>query len=200
MFRLGVGLVMVTLVACGGEPLNGAAHPGWVEGADGAATARDAGDRSGPDGAGATDAEAGACLQPSIDPALARFQVGIVGAWTGTAIAPSGWTWTNATVAFTFDCRDHYQSRCLAVNEGLDADCVALYYGTDEDSLEKTYAVTDVRADGKATGEIDVYFFPGDTTHDLLTNVDLEVAGARLSFDLIHLDKYGPVHYDLIRQ
>jgi hypothetical protein len=141
----------------------------------------------------------GPCLQPAADPALARFQNGVVGHWAGTATTPDGWAWSWATVEFTFFCDGHYQGRCLAA-EGVDpASCVALYNGTDDDDPHKTYAIDDVRADGTAIGDIVVYFPTATTTHDILDAIDLGLDGNTLSFDLIHLEEYGPVHYELVR-
>ena len=221
MFRLTLGLSAVMLVACAAEPLSGgntgplqAAEAGAPVvdpvtrfdagaprmgggGRDGGAPRVDAAarDARGPDGeAGAADAADGAS-----EAALARFQVGMVGAWTGTATAPSTWNWTKATVEFAFDGDGHYHARCIA-HDGTDPECVALYYGTDDDSPEKTYAVSAVRPDGKATGDIRVYFFPGDTTDDALNAIDLDPTGQTLSFDLMHLRDYGPIHYALVRQ
>ena len=218
MFRLALGLSAVMLVACGAEPLSGAANTGRLQAADAGAPGLDAGaprvDAGARDagaagaggeagavdaGGGAADAAAGRCVDPAMDPALARFQVGMVGTWSGRATAPSTWNWTQATVDFAFDCDGHYHARCVA-HDGTDPTCVALYYGTDADSPEKTYAVSDVRADGKATGDIEVYFFPGDTTDDALNAIDLDPTGQTLSFDVIHLGQYGPIHYALFRQ
>ena len=146
----------------------------------------------------------GPCIELAADAALARFQAGVLGSWMGTGTAPTGWLWSKATVAFTFYCDGHYDSRCLAATEGLDPDsasCIALYYGSDGVSAEKTYEIYDVRSDGKATGNISVFFgnTGGGTTLDRLDAIDLSAAGDRLSFDFVHLGQYGPLHYDLQR-
>ena len=142
----------------------------------------------------------GPCLEPATDPALARFQTGVIGHWMGTAMTPLGWTWSRATVEFTFFCDGHYHGRCLAAEGSDSASCVALYYGTDDDDPHKTYEINDVRADGKATGEIVIYFdISFTTTDDRLDAIELGTDATTLSFDLIHLGQYGPVHYDLRR-
>jgi len=143
----------------------------------------------------------GPCLPPAADPALARFQAGVVGSWTGTAITPDGWTWSRATVEFTFFCDGHYHDRCLAA-EGIDPEgCVALYYGSDDDDPHKTYEINDVRADGKAKGNVVVWFGAetGSTVDDQLDAIDLAADGSTLAFDFFHFGQYGPVHYDLAR-
>jgi hypothetical protein len=57
-----------------------------------------------------------------------------------------------------------------------------------------------VRADGKATARLVVFFdISNTTTDDVLEAIELSTAGDRLAFDLIHLGQYGPVHYELQR-
>jgi len=142
----------------------------------------------------------GPCLQPATDPALARFQAGIVGHWMGTATTPVGWDWSDGTVEFAFYCDGHYQSRCAAAGGRAPESCVALYYGTDADDPLKTYEINDVRADGKAMGDIVIFFGMTDVTNDHLEAIALDAGASTLAFDLIHLRQYGPVHYQLDRQ
>jgi hypothetical protein len=182
---------------------NGARAGGGASGAGGGggSGAADASD-GGAAGAGGSRAPhvPGTCLAPAADDALARFQTGVIGSWLGTATTPAGWTWSTATVEFTFFCDGHYHARCLAA-EGLAPDsCVALYYGTDDDDEQKTYDLDDVGSDGRATADIVVVFETGNTTtRDRLDAIDLSLPADQLAFDLIHLGQYGPVHYELQR-
>jgi hypothetical protein len=203
---LGIASALV-LWGCGGalQPgdggMSGAAGSAGTSGAAGtSATGLIDGGFAGTAGAAGPD-DSGPCLQPSDVAVLARFQTGVLGSWLGTATTPSGWTWSTATVEFTFFCDGHYHARCLSA-EGLSPDsCVALYYGTDADSAEKTYDIYDVGvAAGTATANIDVVFDTSNSvTHDKLNAIALDDAADRLAFDLIHLNQYGPVHYDLQR-
>jgi hypothetical protein len=199
-------VIVLTAMGCGeqralddtGEsnkttPLNSIG--GSASGGDGSAaqTAVDAA-TSNPDASGGTYVPA-TCVPLSDNATLARFQAGMIGTWSGTATTPAGWTWSQATVEFTFFCDGHYQGRCLAA----DAECVALYYGTDADAPQKTYELDDLHLDGSASGNIVVYFPEGTTTDDQLLDVALDATAGNLSFDLWHLFEYGPVHYQLQR-
>ncbi len=82
-------------------------------------------------------------------PALMRLRNGVIGTWTGTATA-FGNTWP---VTFTFDSYTHYSAK------SLQAGISALYYGSDDDSPLRLYDITDVQANGDATGTIVIYFF-----------------------------------------
>jgi hypothetical protein len=201
-----VGAGAVVLWGCGGalQPASPIDEPGGTSGAAGGAGTGVPGVNDG-GAAGAAGSPSphvpGPCIEPAADAALARFQTGVVGSWVGTATTPTGWTWARATVEFTFFCDGHYHARCLVAEGGLDPTyCVALYNGTDDDNPQKTYEIYDVRSDGKATAHIVVYFdISNTTTRDELEAIDLAAAGDRLAFDLIHLDQYGPLHYDLQR-
>jgi hypothetical protein len=199
----------LTLLACAGAIVvcgcDGALQPGAPSDDAGGGAVGTGGANASDDGAAGAAGSSGphvpgACIAPAADAALARFQTGVVGSWLGTATTPTGWTWSTATVEFTFFCDGHYHARCRAA-EGLDPDsCVALYYGTDDDDDQKTYDIFDVRSDGRATADIVVVFdISNTTTFDRLDAIDLSVPGDRLTFDLIHLAQYGPVHYELQR-
>ncbi len=124
---------------------------------------------------------------------LARVSSGIVGNWTGTVTTP----WQpmhNVTFAFTAD--GHYSAHCQD-------DCVALYYGTDDDSPFKTYRLLDVNTAGEVSGDIEIYFGgPGSasgTNRDQLLHVVLSADGNNLTFEMWHDLTYGPVSFRLTR-
>ncbi len=120
-------------------------------------------------------------------PALMRIRNGVIGTWTGTATA-FGDTWP---VTFTFDSYTHYSAK------SLQAGITALYYGSDDDSPLKTYDITDVQANGDATGTIVIYFSANDTNLENLQGIELSADGSRLHFYFMHDGAYGPLTYDL---
>ncbi len=75
---------------------------------------------------------------------------------------------------------------------------VAMYYGTDEESPSKVYAVNDLQASLKGVGQIDVYFGAKDVVRDELRNIRL--MGDKLEFEVFHLGQYGPMTFQLTRQ
>jgi len=123
-------------------------------------------------------------------PALMRVKNGVIGTWTGTANTP--WV-APYLVTFTFDSYTHYGARTLQGNQ------VALYYGMDDDSPFKHYEITDMSANGDATGTIDIVFSSsGNFNRDDLQGIKLSTDGARLQFYFMH-GGAGPLQYDLQR-
>src|SRR5262245_35106533 len=134
---------LAVIAGCGTRPLD----PEDVNPGDDGGARGDDGGTGGPNVVSIGEYTPGPCLQPATDPALARFQVGIVGRWMGTVTPPAGWDWSDGTVEFVFHCDGHYQSRCDAAGGRAPESCVALYYGSDGDDPSKTYEINDVRAD-----------------------------------------------------
>ncbi|MGA9654610.1 MAG: hypothetical protein WBV96_11930 [Polyangia bacterium] len=118
-----------------------------------------------------------------------RVRNGFIGTWTGTATA-FGNTWP---VTFTFDSYTHYSAK------SLQAGISALYYGSDDDSPLKLYNITDLQANGDATGTIVIYFSANDTDLDNLEGIELSADGSNLQFYFMHFGEYGPLQYDLQR-
>jgi hypothetical protein len=127
-------------------------------------------------------------------PALMRVRNGVIGTWTGTATTP--WV-APYPVTFTFDSYSHYSAKCLQ------SGCIALYYGTDEDSPLKQYDITDIQANGDADGTIDLVYNasgPADSpTQEDLKGISLSADTSRLQFYFMHFGEYGPLQYDLQR-
>jgi len=123
-------------------------------------------------------------------PGLMRVRDGVIGTWTGTATTP--WL-APYRVTFTFDSYSHYSAR------RLEGDTPALYYGIDADSPSKQYAITNIQANGNATGYLDVYFGPSSITRNTLQEIILSPDGNRLQFWFMQAGAYGPLQYDLLR-
>ena len=116
---------------------------------------------------------------------------GIVGTWRGCVSTP----WTPMyEVTFTFNEDGTYSA---VTDEVLDGSrMIALYYGSDEDSPLKTYAITDFQASRLGVGQIDIYFFQKSIVRGSLRNVRL--MGDQLEFEVFNRD-YGPVTFQVSR-
>jgi hypothetical protein len=116
---------------------------------------------------------------------------GIVGTWRGCVSTP----WTPMyEVTFTFNADGTYSAMTDEVLDG--SRMIALYYGSDEDSPLKTYAITDLQASRLGVGQIDIYFFQKSVVRGSLRNVRL--MGDRLEFEVFNRD-YGPVTFQVAR-
>jgi len=123
--------------------------------------------------------------------ALMRVKNGLIGTWTGTVTTP----WLPPYhVTFTFDSYNHYSAKALDGNGSP-----ALYYGTDNDSPLKRYDITDIQANGDATGTIDVCFEVSDCGRNKLQAIQLSADLSRLKFYFNYVEQYGPLQYDLQR-
>ena len=123
--------------------------------------------------------------------ALMRVKNGVIGTWTGTVTTP----WTSPyRVTFTFDSYSHYSARTVD-GSGIPA----LYYGSDADSLEKLYTISDIQANGDANGTITIFFGPGNSNLDKLEGIALSADLNHLKFYFMHGGSYGPLVYDLQR-
>lgn len=119
----------------------------------------------------------------------AELRDGIVGTWVGCVTTP--WVppyW----VTITFRSDGTY-SGVAAPGAGEPA----FYYGTDQDSPEKTYQIDDLQSDLEGVGHIDIYFWPGDTNRGGLRNIRL--MGNQLQFEFFHRDAFGPLLYQLYK-
>jgi hypothetical protein len=120
-----------------------------------------------------------------------ELTAGVLGTWHGCVSTP----WTPMyEVTFTFNADGTYSA---TTHEELDGvQMIALYYGSDEDSPLKKYAITDFQASRLGAGEIDIYFAKG-TLRDSLRNVRL--MGDNLEFEMFHQGRYGPLTFQLSR-
>jgi hypothetical protein len=123
---------------------------------------------------------------------LAELEAGIVGSWEGCVTTP----WV-ATYFVTMTFRDD-GTYSAASTEVLDAQrMIAMYYGTDDDSTSKRYAINDLQASRKGVGQIDVFFGPGNVSRGDLRNIRL--MGDALEFEFFHRSQYGPLTFRLMR-
>jgi hypothetical protein len=141
------------------------------------------------------DGTYGACVCELVDAGsweqqqLARIQQGIVGTWTGTQNNP--WEPTCKTT-FIFESNGHYSAHSPGDY------CVVLYYGTNDDSPEKTYRIDDVLANGDGAGEIILYWDAGTTNLGEVRHLALSADGHHLTFEVFNRE-YGPLVFDLVR-
>jgi hypothetical protein len=120
---------------------------------------------------------------------FARIKQGMVGTWIGTQTNP--WD-EGCPTTLTFEANGHYSGHSPADT------CVVFNYGTNDDSPEKTYQLTDVHATGEGWGEIQIYFSPGDTNQGELRHVALSPDGNLLNFECWK-GEYGPLVFSLKR-
>lgn len=124
---------------------------------------------------------------------LAELDTGMIGSWEGCVTTP----WLPAYyVSVTFRDNGTYSATSDEVLDGQRM--VALYYGSDDESASKVYAVNDLQASLKGVGQIDVYFGANDVVRDELRNVRL--MGDKLEFEVFHFTQYGPITFQLTRQ
>ena len=117
---------------------------------------------------------------------LADLQEGLLGTWVGCVTTP--WV-APYPVVLTFRDDGTYSSVALVPGEP------AMYYGSDDDSPEKQYAVNDLQDNLEGVGEIDVYFGPDNTNRGELRNIRL--MDNQLEFEFFHRGQYGPLTYEL---
>jgi hypothetical protein len=121
-----------------------------------------------------------------------ELRVGILDAWHGCVSTP----WTPMYEVFiTFNADGTYSAHTGEELDGVRM--IALYYGTDDDSPLKKYAITDLQDSGLGIGEIDIFIFGKNTVRDSLRNVRL--MGDKLEFEMFHQDRYGPLTFRLSR-
>jgi hypothetical protein len=122
---------------------------------------------------------------------LMRVKNGIIGTWTGSVTTPF---WPTYHATFTFDSYTHYSAKAASDANGVPA----LYYGTDDDTPNKRYGITDIQANGDATGTIDICDV-GGCNRNKLQAVQMSADLSQLKFYIMYQDQYGPLEYDLTR-
>ena len=61
----------------------------------------------------------------------------------------------------------------------------------------KTWSLDDVKANGDASGWIEIFFgVSGTTTQDEIRHLRLGVDGKTLAFEMWHFGQYGPVRFE----
>jgi hypothetical protein len=123
---------------------------------------------------------------------LAELQDGLLGTWAGCVTTP--WVppyW----ITITF--RDDGTYSGVAQLNQLGDWQPAFYYGTDEDSPEKRYELNDLQDSLKGIGQIDIFFWEGNTSRGDLRNIKL--MGDQLEFEFFHGGQYGPLTYRVYR-
>ena len=150
------------------------------------------GDAGAPNFAGAPPAHGGAppTDQPWEVQQLERIRAGIVGTWVGDVTNP--WN-VPCQVRFTFTADGHYSA-----HDPTDDSCPVLYYGTNDDSPEKTYLIDDVTAAAEGVGMLEIYFGPGDTNEGAMKRIVLSADDQSLTF-AVYKDVYGPLLFTLTR-
>jgi hypothetical protein len=118
-----------------------------------------------------------------------ELEAGIVGTWGGCVTTP--WI-APYPVIVTFRADGTYRARTLAEGDIVEP---AFYYGTDEDSPQKRYAVNDLQDNLKGVGQIDIVFWEDNTNRGELRNIAL--MDDQLEFEFFHRGQYGPLTFRL---
>jgi hypothetical protein len=122
---------------------------------------------------------------------LSELEAGIVGTWVGCLTTP----WVEPyRVTITFREDGTYGG---TAQEGSPDGNPAFYYGSDDDSPEKRYEINDLQDDLEGIGQIEIWFWEGNTNRGDLRNIRL--MGDRLEFEFFHRGVYGPLTYRLSR-
>jgi hypothetical protein len=126
---------------------------------------------------------------------LEKIRKGALGRWRGTVTTP----WV-APYEIEMELRADGTYSAHSIGQDDSSDYPALYYGTNEDSPLKTWSLDDVKANGDASGEIQVLFgVVYTTTVDEIRHLRLGADGTTLSFEMWHFGQYGPVRCELTR-
>ena len=120
---------------------------------------------------------------------LARLNNGVVGSWTGMQTNPWG---SGCSTTITFEADGHYSAHSPGEK------CIAFYYGSNDDSSEKTYLLNDVLPTAEGQGEIVFWFGPDDTNPGQIRHMYLSPDESELEFEVWKGD-YGPLVFTLKR-
>jgi hypothetical protein len=120
---------------------------------------------------------------------LERLRRGIVGTWSGVQTNP--W-FPSCPTTFVFEASGHYSAHSPGDS------CIVLYYGSNDDSPEKTYLLDDVLADGDGHGTIVFWFGAGDANMGEIRHLSLSADENELSFEVWN-GQYGPIVFTLKR-
>lgn len=140
----------------------------------------------------------------SVDEELAKAREALLGSWHGFVETP--WTEPYQIVA-GFSWEGGYTARCEQNSDFETANigcCRAFYYGSDQNSPFKHWALTSVNADHTVDGDIDIMFCDGDRCQPpawqgKLRRFDYDKAGDRVRFEFWRDDGYGPLKVELER-
>jgi len=133
----------------------------------------------------------------------------LIGTWEGIVNTP--WT-TPYQIKLTFRADGTYSSEggwtCLGPKLLLGQYCEpikspALYYGTDVDSVEKTYNIYET-TNGNAEGTINIYFETDTVVEDEIKEMRIYegemTKKTYLNFKMYHLRRYGPLSFSLVKK
>ena len=129
---------------------------------------------------------------------LTTYKEMITGKWIGHVTTP----WTGPyNVQIEFFANGNYSAHSLSGYKypgGDETFFPAFYYGTDNDSELKTIDINDLYANGKAKGDIVIYFDPNTNTGSL-EHISFSNDFNNLQFEFWHQNQYGPLTYYLTR-
>lgn len=120
---------------------------------------------------------------------LSRLRQGMVGTWTGMQTNP--WD-SGCATTITFEANGNYSAH------SPDEECTVFYYGSNEDSSEKTYLLNDVLPTAEGQGEIVFWFNPGNTNAGHIRHLELSPDDTELKFEAWKAD-FGPLVFTLKR-
>lgn len=125
---------------------------------------------------------------------LGELELSILGEWRGCVSTP--WM-PKYLISILFKEDGTYSSTLLKHPPNITPGS-ALYYGTDKDSSEKTFAITGFDTNiNTGMGNLVVYFDTGTKVTQGLP--DIKVMGNKLSFSYYHFNQYGPLKFELVR-
>jgi hypothetical protein len=216
-----------SLVASGGEPdesprpQDGGGRPASYGGGSGLQNVPIAGAETGSAGVGDSyDGTRHDCSSPvttelapfvarmpedlSVTQQLAAASQALIGSWHGVVKTP--WTDPYQIVA-SFSYEGGYSAHCESNSDFETADsgcCRAFYYGSDQNSPFKHWALTSVNADHTVDGDLDIMFCydngcSAPAWQGKLRQLDYDQTGNRVRFQFWRDDGYGPLELDLER-
>ena len=120
----------------------------------------------------------------------------MLGTWQGTVSAPSTLDY-GVSLEFRADCRYSAYSIDLP---GASYNTPAFFYGSNDDSPQKLFSITNIFADGSASGDINIVFADGTSRVGTLLNIT--VLDNTLSFEFYNSWEsteywYGPIVFTL---
>lgn len=129
---------------------------------------------------------------------FAEVKSKIIGDWKGCTANPWGKPYR---VSINFRSDGKYTSKNIEMVENLGTirRGSALYYGTDTDSVYKTFELKNQLTNGEVEGDIYIYFNGNSAFLDKIRAVKLSEDGNTLYFEIIHSGTYGPIKFLLSR-
>jgi hypothetical protein len=135
----------------------------------------------------------------TLEDVLSGAMTGMVGSWHGVVTTP----WVSpyeVTVSFRAD--GTYSGQCVWQSNVC---CEAFYYGTDDDSSLKRYALDTINTSKAVSGTIDIIYGGRGVAYyesgyqGYLRNLRLNAGASRMQFEFWYGTDYGPLVFDLER-